>query len=175
MYETCEGITVIDIRYMGNLIIQTVRAERMPPEPDGVLAFTFTMQAIENLRSPAVATEDFIMQRLRMAGFTVIEPPDLVAIHYHYEFDRDKSGVIGKVESYIPWNLRYEWRPTEVKVRDICANCGCSIHIARTLTGPAIRNGRYDVWVHVDSGFNPCWMRVNGTEIEGSPRAQPKE
>lgn len=64
--------------------------------------------------------------------------------------------------------------PADVKPEYECVNCGCACHIARTLTGVGVRDGTHYVWVHTASGWNPCWMRANGTEVQGSPRVEPR-
>jgi hypothetical protein len=49
--------------------------------------------------------------------------------------------------------------------RKPCPACGRDIHHVRTLTGPVIRNGRHEVWVHTDTGYAPCNVDANGLEV----------
>lgn len=111
MYETSGDIIVRQNTRANEFILQEVECTRMPAVEDGVLAFTFTVQALVNLRSPHIGVQDFIMQRLLMAGFPVIEPVERVAVDCHYEFNRSKAGILSRIESYIPAQIRYEWRP----------------------------------------------------------------
>lgn len=111
MYETSKFITVAENRRQGHLVLQIVFAARMPVEPRGLLCFTFTHEALKSLRAPHVGVEDFVMQRLSIAGFPVIETPDQVAVFSHYAFDPSKAGVVSKVESVLDAQIRYEWRP----------------------------------------------------------------
>lgn len=55
-----------------------------------------------------------------------------------------------------------------------CAHCGESIRLVRTLTGPVIRNGRREVWIHIISGFSKCVTSPDGIESYPSgPVAKP--
>jgi len=44
----------------------------------------------------------------------------------------------------------------------LCSKCGRPLFHARTLMGSAIKGGRYEVWVHVDTGWSAC--SANGEE-----------
>lgn len=59
---------------------------------------------------------------------------------------------------------------------EACINCGRPIRHVRDLVGPVIRNGRFEVWTHIDSGWAPCNMLPDGTEAEpNGPYAKPAQ
>ena len=47
----------------------------------------------------------------------------------------------------------------------MCLHCGKPVIHVRDLTGPCIRNGKFEVWTHTDSGFAPCVGTENGVEM----------
>jgi hypothetical protein len=73
--------------------------------------------------------------------------------------------IIGQISG--PKNANGEW-PVEFKefnktilfaeslLQSVCPNCGRDMRHVRDLLGPSIRDGRYEVWVHADSGCGGC-------------------
>jgi hypothetical protein len=55
-------------------------------------------------------------------------------------------------------------KPGELGVKP-CPDCGRELRHRRTLTGPLFKNGRCEVWTHVDTGYSPCNVDANGMEI----------
>ena len=47
-----------------------------------------------------------------------------------------------------------------------CEKCGRQLRHVRTLGGPMIRNGHYEVWTHTDTGYAPCNVDANGMETD---------
>ena len=60
----------------------------------------------------------------------------------------------------------------------LCSNCGREIVLARVLTGPLIRGGRFEVWSHQDTGYSPCDQSADGIDrwqpdMKGRTYAEP--
>jgi hypothetical protein len=47
-----------------------------------------------------------------------------------------------------------------------CDKCGRELRHVRDLVGVGIRNGKYEVWTHTDTGYAPCNVTSDGIEIE---------